>query len=68
MHIQQDQLVSDDYARIYLRNKLRKLLKRVEQIEQEIDSKKKTLEGTQRLYDAYCKDRTQGDPDDVKEV
>ncbi|TPX72318.1 hypothetical protein SpCBS45565_g00623 [Spizellomyces sp. 'palustris'] len=61
------ELAQDDYARVFLRNTLRKLQKRVDQIDTEIKSKNRTLDGTKNLFDAYTKDRNQGDPDDVKE-
>ncbi|KND00988.1 hypothetical protein, variant [Spizellomyces punctatus DAOM BR117] len=61
------ELAQDDYAHVFLRNTLRKLQKRVDQIDTEIKSKNRTLDGTKNLFDAYTKDRKQGDPDDVKE-
>ncbi|KAJ3042319.1 hypothetical protein HK097_002069 [Rhizophlyctis rosea] len=60
-------MAKDEYSRVFLHNKLAKIRKRLENVEEEITVKQKGLEGTRTLLDAYLKDRSTGDPDDVKE-
>ncbi|KAJ3286768.1 hypothetical protein HK104_008885 [Borealophlyctis nickersoniae] len=62
------EMATDDFSRIFLTNKLGKLRKRSTAIKEEIAIKARGLEGTKTLFDAYTKDRNQGDPDDVKEA
>lgn len=62
-----DQLVTDDAARIYLANKIEKA--RAELVEQNklIDGKRKEMDGLANLLDAYTKNPTLGDAEEVRE-
>ncbi|KAJ3058788.1 hypothetical protein HK102_010316, partial [Quaeritorhiza haematococci] len=59
---------TNDFAKIFLLNKLIKLRKRLHQLEDEIGTKMKGIEGMKNLVEAYSKNPGQGDADDVSEV
>ncbi|KAI8822262.1 uncharacterized protein EV422DRAFT_526239 [Fimicolochytrium jonesii] len=60
-------LTKDESATIFLGNKYRKLVKRVAQIDEDIEKREKTLQGLKRLLDVYEKDPAQGDIGRVRE-
>ncbi|KAJ3029947.1 hypothetical protein HDV00_009334 [Rhizophlyctis rosea] len=62
-----DKMASDTYAHTFLFNKLQKIRKRLAVVEEEIAFKRKALEGTRTLWEAYVKDPKCGDADDVNE-
>ncbi|KAI3654933.1 hypothetical protein MP228_000313 [Amoeboaphelidium protococcarum] len=57
----------NDAAKIYLINKLGKVRAKLEETVSELDVKTKEVEGLKNLQDAYVKNPTTGDPDEVLE-
>ncbi|RKO83648.1 hypothetical protein BDK51DRAFT_34690 [Blyttiomyces helicus] len=62
------EMSTDEYSRIFLGNKLRKLRKRNDLVTHEIAAKTRAVDGVMVLFKAYSADRSQGDPDEVKET
>ncbi|KAI9095141.1 hypothetical protein DFS34DRAFT_187454 [Phlyctochytrium arcticum] len=61
------EFATDDFTRVFLRNKLRKLSKKRDHIVEECNTKAKGVEGSKRLLETYQVNPQMGDPDDVKE-
>jgi hypothetical protein len=62
-----DELVNDEQGKIYMYNKLGKIRGKLSLVENEILGKKRELEGLKNLFDAYTKNPSTGDADDVRE-
>lgn len=62
-----DHLVVDEPSKIYLTNKLAKVKVRLDDVEQEIQAKQKEVNGLVNLRDAYRRNPSTGDPDEVNE-
>lgn len=62
-----DQLVVDEQAKIYLSNKLAKTADKLQMVNEQIASKHKDRDGLQNLMDAYTRNPSTGDADQVSE-